>query len=89
MLAALKVSRVYAGLDKANVQRIKRLLTAFSLPLQLPEELTRQDLLSGLRSDKKRDSGRIEYVVSPRIGQAKVVSLPIDDALAALILEQA
>ncbi len=89
MLAALRVSRAHAGLEKAAVGRIERLLKAFSLPLKLPEELTRQDLLAGLQSDKKRAQGRIEYVVSARIGQAKTLSLPMDDALAALILEQA
>jgi 3-dehydroquinate synthase len=89
MMAALRISRAHAGLDVASIGRIERLLKAFSLPLKLPTELTRQDLLAGLRSDKKRASGNIDYVVTPRIGQAKVARLPIDDALAALILEQA
>ncbi len=89
MMAALRVSRAHARLDKHAVGRIERLLKAFSLPLALPPELTRQDLLAGLRSDKKRASGRIEYVVTSRLGQAAVVSLPIDDGLASLILEPA
>ncbi len=89
MLAALRVSRVHAGLDKASIGRIERLYKAFALPLALPDELTRQDLLTGLRTDKKRASGNIDFVVTPRIGQARVISLTIDDALAALILELA
>lgn len=89
MLAALRVSRAHAGLDKATLGRIERLFKAFDLPLKLPEELTRQELLNGLRSDKKRASGNIEYVVAPKMGQARVLALPIDDALASLILEQA
>lgn len=89
MLAALRVSRAHAALDKSSVGRIERLLKAFSLPMTLPSDLTRQDLLTGLRSDKKRVAGNIDYVVTPRVGQAKVISLPIDDALASLILEQA
>lgn len=89
MLAALRVSRAHANLDKHAVGRIERLLKAFSLPLKLPQELTRQDLLARLKADKKRAQGRIDYVVSPRLGQAQVASLAIDDQLADLILEQA
>jgi 3-dehydroquinate synthase len=89
MLAAARVSRAHAGLEKACIGRLERLLKAFSLPLKLPAELTRQELLSGLRSDKKRLHGQIEYVVTPRFGKAGVLALPIDEKLADVILEQA
>lgn len=89
MLAALRVSRAHAGLDKHAVGRVERLLKAFGLSLTLPAELTRQDLLAKLGTDKKRAHGRIDYVVTPKLGQAQVASLALDDQLADLILEQA
>ncbi len=88
MVAACRVSRRFAGLDAQSPARLAKLLASCSLPVKVPAKLTRQELLAGLGGDKKREAGRIQFVVTPRFGRAEVASLALDDALLDCLLEQ-
>ncbi|MEM1058967.1 MAG: 3-dehydroquinate synthase [Verrucomicrobiota bacterium] len=74
MRAAAHLSAKRAGLDAAAVRRIEAALAANQLPLALPEPdaISNEDLWEALRRDKKHSSGRMKWVLCPRIGEAHV-----------------
>ena len=86
LVAAARVSRAIAGLDPHSVGRLERLLSAFKLPVSIPSELTASELIAGLRSDKKRAAGKLNFVVSPKPGRAMIMALDVDARLADIIL---
>ncbi|KAA0218313.1 3-dehydroquinate synthase [bacterium] len=88
MVAACRVSHRFSGLDAQSTARLAKLLASCNLPTKVPVELTRQELLAGLGKDKKRDAGRIQFVVVPRLGRAELASLALDDTLLDCLLEQ-
>ncbi|MEX1009743.1 MAG: 3-dehydroquinate synthase family protein, partial [Chthoniobacterales bacterium] len=70
MAAALEISQRKAGLSAADSARVREKLTAFGLPLTLPDDLTTDALLTAARRDKKFAGGQVRFVVSPRLGEA-------------------
>ena len=72
LAAALEVSVRHAGLAPAAAQKVRSILSAYGLPLTLPADLQTDDLLTAARRDKKFASGRIRFVVCPRLGEAFV-----------------
>jgi 3-dehydroquinate synthetase len=61
------------------------LLKKFELPTSLPEGFDTEELLRITRMDKKFESGKIRFVLLPRLGDAVVNSgLTESDLVAAL-----
>jgi 3-dehydroquinate synthase len=83
--AALWLSVKHAGLPGADAVRILDLLKKFELPTSLPEGFDTEELLRITRMDKKFESGKIRFVLLPRLGDAVVNSgLTESDLVAAL-----
>jgi 3-dehydroquinate synthase len=72
IVAACTVSMKKAGLQKAERDRIVDLLGKFGLPTQLPKGFPREKILAALKFDKKFAGGEVRFVVTPKIGSAKL-----------------
>ncbi|MBV9999881.1 MAG: 3-dehydroquinate synthase [Verrucomicrobia bacterium] len=72
MCAAACISRKRAGLSAAEVTRLEVLLEKFSLPTQLPPELSPDQIVERTFTDKKFVRGQIRFVLASRIGHAFV-----------------
>jgi 3-dehydroquinate synthase len=79
LAAALEISLRKCGLAAADADRVRGKLSAFGLPLTLPDDLTNDALLAAARRDKKFTGGRIRYVVCPRLGEAFVAEDVTED----------
>ena len=71
---------------RADVERIKALFAAYSLPIALRSPIPAQNLLSAMRSDKKADSGHLRFVVFDAIGSTRVQVVSESEVLEVLRL---
>jgi 3-dehydroquinate synthase len=74
MAAACEVSMKKVGLPKKERDRIVDLLRKFGLPTQLPKDFPRDKIFDALEFDKKFSRGEVRFVVTPKIGSAKLSS---------------
>ncbi|MES2737078.1 MAG: 3-dehydroquinate synthase [Verrucomicrobiota bacterium] len=63
-----------AGLPQSDQDRMIALLHLFELPTRLPEGFDTEELLRITRMDKKFETGKIRFVLLPRLGDAFVSS---------------
>jgi 3-dehydroquinate synthase len=85
MVGACAVSMKRAGLAKDQRDAIVDLLRTFALPTQLPKDFPREKILDALKFDKKFESGKVRFVVTPKIGSARLSSdVTLDDIREAL-----
>lgn len=74
IVAACEVSVRKAGLSEAERDRIVRTLGKFELPTRLPADFPRENIHNAIRFDKKFSQGEVRFVVSPKIGSARLVA---------------
>ena len=72
IVAACAISMKRAGLPPDQRAAIVDLLERFGLPTRLPPKFPRKKILDAVNFDKKFESGKIRFVVTPRIGAAYV-----------------
>jgi 3-dehydroquinate synthase len=88
IVAACAVSIKRAGLPPRQRDAVMDLLQRFDLPRCLPKNFPRNKIVSAVKFDKKFQSGKIRFVVTPRIGAAylatDVTLNDIREAVAAL-----
>jgi 3-dehydroquinate synthase len=85
IVAACAVSMRKAGLSKIERDRIVDLLGKFELPRQLPKNFPRERVFDALKLDKKFAGGEIRFVVTSKIGSAKLsTDVTMDDIRAAV-----
>ena len=70
--AALDLSVEKAGLPVEQAEKVRALLDAFDLPLQLAQDISSEALLNALRKDKKFEAGSIRFVLTRSLGSAYV-----------------
>ena len=70
--AALDLSVEKAGLPFDQAKKVRAALSAFDLPLQLPQEVSSEALMDALRRDKKFDAGSVRFVLTRSLGSAFV-----------------
>lgn len=86
MIAANWLAVAEDSLSPGDARDIKKLIRAFKLPTKLPKDLTEEQLLDGIRSDKKRAADEVNFVLPYCIGDAEAFPLAIDDDLASNLL---
>jgi 3-dehydroquinate synthase len=74
IVAACAISMKRAGLAADQRAAIVDLLGKFRLPTWLPSKFPREKIFEALKFDKKFESGKIRFVVTPRIGSARVAT---------------
>ena len=72
IVAACAISVKRAGLPADQRAAIVDLLERFGLPTRLPPKFPRKKILDAVKFDKKFESGKVRFVVTPRIGAAYV-----------------
>lgn len=75
MAFASELSRRKNYLGGEEVKRIRRLLKAFRLPVEIP--MDREEVFDALRRDKKRDGDHVHFVLLKEIGKAFVEPIPL------------
>jgi 3-dehydroquinate synthase len=80
IIAACAISSKRAGLPADQHNAIVSLLQRYELPTRLPPTFPREKIFDALKFDKKFEDGKIRFVVTPRIGLARVTSaVTLDD----------
>ncbi len=80
IVAASAISMKKAGLPKIERVAIVDLLRAFDLPTQLPPDFPREKIFEAVPLDKKFESGKVRFVVTPKIGSARLSNdVTLDD----------
>ena len=72
MVAAAHLSAKRAGLPQDDVEELINTIKQFDLPTALPRQLSRSDILKKVFADKKFADGQIRFVVTSRLGEARV-----------------
>ena len=80
MVAACIISVTKAGLRLKQRDAIVSLLKQFALPTRLPSKFSRKKIINAVMADKKFESGKVRFVVTPRIGAAYIAhNVTLDD----------
>ena len=72
IVAACAISVKRAGLRPDQRAAIIDLLARLGLPTRLPRNFPRKKILDAVKFDKKFESGKVRFIVTPRIGAAYV-----------------
>jgi 3-dehydroquinate synthase len=85
IVAACDISVRTAGLPKDQRKAIIDLLQSFELPTRLPSNFPRAKILEAVPFDKKFESGKIRFVITPAIGSARLsADVTLDDIRGAI-----
>src|SRR5436190_3742681 len=80
IVAACAISVKRAGLPPDHRSAIVDLLRRFNLPTELPRNFPRKRILDAVKFDKKFEGGKVRFVVTPRIGTARIThDVTLDD----------
>ncbi len=74
IIAACTISIKKARLPSDQRDAVVHLLQRFELPTSLPKKFPHEKILNALKFDKKFEGGKIQFVVTPRIGTARLTS---------------
>jgi 3-dehydroquinate synthase len=74
IVAACAISAKRAGLRPDQRAAIVDLLERFGLPTRLPPNFPRKKIFNAIRFDKKFEGGKVRFVVTPRIGTARITN---------------
>jgi 3-dehydroquinate synthase len=82
MVAEAKLAERLTIAGKGVSGAIAESLSALSLPIHIPEELPREDLIRAMRMDKKKSNGIVRFALPVEIGRVELVD--VDDLEMAL-----
>jgi 3-dehydroquinate synthetase len=68
---AVRVGAAGVGLDRA----IAETLSSLGLPIHIPKELTAEEIIRGMRVDKKRSHSSIRFALPVEIGRVELVDV--------------
>jgi 3-dehydroquinate synthase len=74
IIAACAVSIKRARFPAGQRDAVVDLLQRFKLPTHLPPKFPREKILNALKFDKKFEGGKVRFVVTPKIGVARLTS---------------
>lgn len=84
MMCAARLAERLGRVDAAFVERQRKLLNAFELPLDVPD-VDRGELIELMYRDKKVDRGKLRFVLPTRLGHVELVrGIANEDVLAAM-----
>jgi 3-dehydroquinate synthase len=80
IVVACAISIKRAGLPPRQRDAVVSLLQRFELPTCLPKNFPRNKIVSAMKFDKKFQGGKIRFVVTPKIGTARIANdVTLDD----------
>ena len=74
IVAACAISVKRAGLRLDQRAAVVDLLERFGLPTRLPPNFRRKNIFDAIKFDKKFEGGKVRFVVTPRIGTARITN---------------
>ncbi len=80
--AAISVQQGFC--DQRSLERIRKLIKKAGLPLEIPREVSMQNLIQGMEVDKKSAGGKIKFVICTGIGTTRFHTLSPGEILTAL-----
>ncbi len=84
MLCASRLAESLGRISPEVTERQRSLLHALGLPLDVPAEFDRRQLVEAMRRDKKAEGGQLRFVLPARIGSVELVGdVPEEEVLTA------
>jgi 3-dehydroquinate synthase len=84
MVQAATISVQEGFCDQRSAERIRKLIKRTGLPLEIPREVSMQNLIQGMEVDKKAAGGKIKFVMCAGIGKTRFHWLSPGEILGAL-----
>ena len=84
MAQAAAISVQHGFCDQRSLERIRKLIKKAGLPLEIPREVSMQNLIQGMEVDKKSAGGKIKFVICTGIGTTRFHTLSPGEILTAL-----
>jgi 3-dehydroquinate synthase len=84
MAQAAAISAQQGFCDQRSLERIRKLIKKAGLPLEIPREISMQNLIQGMEVDKKSTGGKIKFVMCAGIGKTRFHALSPNEILGAL-----
>jgi 3-dehydroquinate synthase len=84
MVQAAAISAQQGFCDQRSLERIRKLITKAGLPMDIPRDLSMENLIQGMEVDKKAVGGKIKFVMCAGIGKTCFHGLTPGEILAAL-----
>ena len=83
MVAEARLAERLSLADKGLSDTLARTLTGLGLPVEIPENLSRAEIIRAMSVDKKKAGGVVRFALPVKIGEVKVgVELKkLEDAL--------
>lgn len=75
MVTEAKLAERLAVAGPGLSDRIRTVLSALGLPVQIPEELPREEILRAMKVDKKKDADAIRFALPAEIGRVELVDV--------------
>jgi 3-dehydroquinate synthase len=85
MLCASRLAEGLGRVDRGFTERQHRLLTAFDLPVDVPE-VDHEALVAAMQKDKKVEHGKLRFVLPVRMGEMELVGDVDSDLVRAALL---
>lgn len=73
MVMAFKVSRELGLVTEEELNRVKKVIGSFGLPVE-DGHIGAQDILASMYHDKKAEAGKIKYIIPETIGRVQITS---------------
>lgn len=85
MLQATELSVKLGNLSRSQAQRIYHLIEQAQLLKKFPSDITKEQLMNAMRSDKKILANQMRFIILERIGQGKIIDkIPVEEILYSL-----
>jgi len=75
MVAEAKLAERLTAADKGLADAVAGTLSALELPIEIPKELPRNELIRAMRVDKKRSNGVVRFALPVTIGKVELVDV--------------
>jgi 3-dehydroquinate synthase len=86
MVAEAKLAERLSIADPGLADRLAEALSGLGLPVEIPKDLPRSELISAMKVDKKKSNGIIRFALPVRIGEVKA-GIEVED-LASVLKEE-
>jgi 3-dehydroquinate synthetase len=75
MVAEAKLAERLTVAGKGLSEAVAKSLKALSLPIQIPKELPREEIIHAMRVDKKKSNGIVRFALPVEIGKVELVDV--------------
>ena len=85
MMAEAKYAERIGIADKGLSDVIGKTLSVLGLPLEIPKEMPREEIIRAMRMDKKKNASSIRFALPAKIGRVELVAVRVNDLESVLV----